>query len=541
MTRCDIFRFVPSKKASTFGANQGYGLLETPQNNNLSTLKKAVMSGVTSFIIELDRPNGVYYGGEVVRGKVKLVTSKDIKTRGVRVRFQGLGYMHFHTGSGDNRSDYYGTKIFEEHRFTMFGNYYNTTILDNAGADAYFGAASGDGIMYIPCNENENLNLIVRVMDYDFGKKDDLLGEIVLDANSLISSGVATSFPLTRRGGSEKGEVTLSAKIMPMNAVFPASNSGNAPYSAFGHAQGRTYNAVCQLRTHQATGLRKADFIGKNDVYVQAYRAPDNVNRSKALPEPDRTTVLPAGTLEFPFAFPVRADAPGSAELGVEDASFIRYSLYANIDIAWWRDPSVRRMLTVLPTRPLPSPALLRAIEYKCNDPMRLSSCCLLPCFSVGTTTIDAKLGRQAFAPGEKLDFHLNASNNTSTVLEVKVILLCKILLQEHHHQRGRSTHCEITHTLHSVLLEPHQALQIGYGYANGSDPNPAAASASSPLNNDKSKSTPLVLPNVCPSFNGASGLATAVKEPVTFAYIVQFKVSTPGCCGTSRSVTFPV
>jgi len=158
----------------------------------------------------------------------------------------------------------------------------------------------------------------------------------------------------------------------------------------------------------------------------------------------------------------------------------------------------------------------------------------------VGTTTIDAKLGRQAFAPGEKLDFYLNASNNTSTVLEVKVILLCKILLQEHY-QRGRSTHCEITHTLHSVLLEPHQALQIGYGSANGSDPNPAAVSVSSPLNNDKSKSTPLVLPNVCPSFNGASGLATAVKEPVTFAYIVQFKVSTPGCCGTSRSVTFPV
>eukprot|EP01032_Pedospumella_encystans_P020848 gene20848-23676_t len=303
---------------------------------------------VTSFTIELDRPNGVYYGGEVVRGKVRLVTSADMKTRGVRVRFQGIGHMHFHTGSGKKRHDYY--------------------------------AAGGDGIMYIPCNENENLNLIVRVMDYDFGKKDDLLGEILLDANKLVSSGEASSFRLTRRGCSEKGEVTLSAKIMPMNALFPGSR----------HTQGHAYNAVCQLRTHQATGLRKADFIGKNDVYVQAYRAPENVNRSKALPEPDLTTVLPAGVLEFPFAFPVRADAPGSAELGVGDASFIRYSLYANIDVAWWLDPSVRHVITILPSRPLPSPALLRAIEYKCLQPMRLSSCCLLPCFSVGNTTIDA-------------------------------------------------------------------------------------------------------------------------------------------------------
>ena len=485
---------------------------------------------VTSFTIELDRPNGVYYGGEVVRGRVKLVTSADMKTRGVRVRFQGIGHMHFHTGSGKKRHDYYGTKVFEEHRYTMFGNYYNTTILDNAGADAHFGAAGGDGIMYIPCNENEKLNLIVRVMDYDFGKKDDLLGEILLDANKLISSGEASSFRLTRRGGSEKGEVTLSAKIMPMNALFPGSR----------HTQGHAYNAVCQLRTHQATGLRKADFIGKNDVYVQAYRAPENVNRSKALPEPDVTAVLPAGTLEFPFAFPVRADAPGSAELGVGDASFIRYSLYANIDVAWWRDPSVRHVITILSSRPLPSPALLRAIEYKCLQPMRLSSCCLLPCFSVGSTTIDAKLGRQAFAPGEKLDFHLHVSNNTSAALELNVVLSCTVLLQQHH-KYGRDATYELTYDLYCATIQSHDELQSGYGSANNANANPAAVSASSPLNNSKSTATAIQVPTVYPSFNGATGLATAVREPVTFAYSVVFTVSTPGTCGTSRSVSFPV
>lgn len=385
---------------------------------------KADMS-VSSFEIDLERASGVYYAGEVVRGTVKLVTTKDIKTRGVRVRYQGLGHMHFHTGSGDNRNDYDGLKVYEEQRYTMFGNYFNTSILYEAGEDANFGSASGDGTMYIPCNENDRLEMIVRVMDFDFGKKDDLLGEIVLNVTDLAAKGNTETFSLQRKGKPEKGNVTLSAKIFPMHALFPAS-----PSNAQGPVSG--YSAICELRAHRATGLRKADFIGKNDVYVQAYRVPNStVDQNKVLPEPDRTTTLPAGTLVFPFAFPIRVDAPGSAEMRVCDWAFIRYNLYANIDIAWWKDPSVKRTITVIASRPLPPPKLLYPIEYKCLEPVLMSTCCCFPwCTRVGSVTLDARLGRQVFASGERLDFSALLHNSTSQQLTVSVEVVCRVFMQ---------------------------------------------------------------------------------------------------------------
>lgn len=159
------------------------------------------MSGVASFEIKIDRSNRIYNGGELVRGKVKLVTTKDIQTRSIRIRFQGIGFMYFCTGSGSHRSDHYGSKVYQEHRHTIFGNYYRTSVIDHhGGADAYYGGADGDGIMYIPCNENENLNLIIRVMHCG----NFTLGETVIDACKLFSSGKEVSFPLTRNGAPEK-------------------------------------------------------------------------------------------------------------------------------------------------------------------------------------------------------------------------------------------------------------------------------------------------------------------------------------------------
>jgi len=52
--------------------------------------------------------------------------------------------------------------------------------LDNAGENAFFNKVHGNGVMYIPCSapEENAFSLIVHVMDYDFGKSDDLLGEV---------------------------------------------------------------------------------------------------------------------------------------------------------------------------------------------------------------------------------------------------------------------------------------------------------------------------------------------------------------------------
>jgi hypothetical protein len=278
---------------------------------------------VSKLEIQLERASGVYYAGEVVRGTVALETSgsKEVTCRGFRVRLQGRARVHWHTGSGDNRHDYDGSTLFQSQRHTLAGNFHRTALLDEAGEDADFEIVPYSGVMRIPCqgHEEQNLKLIVRVMDYDFGKRDDLLGEIVLDVPSLAQARQQQSFPLTRKGKPEKGEVTLSAKWLPFDAVFPTA-------SRSGERVSMTQSMVLELTVHKATGLRKADWVGKNDVYCQVYRIPNGttLNLSKALPVPSKEMKLPAGRTVYPFAFALRSDAPGSAELNVWDYAHVR-------------------------------------------------------------------------------------------------------------------------------------------------------------------------------------------------------------------------
>eukprot|EP00980_Cylindrotheca_fusiformis_P015099 scaffold4166_cov95-Cylindrotheca_fusiformis.AAC.1 len=221
---------------------------------------------MTSFAIELERQNGIYYAGEVVRGTVKLRCGSAVKCRSVSVQFNGQAKIHWHTGSGDDRSDYDGNTLFEDQRYTIRGNFYKTGLLDNAGENAYFDKIHNLGVIQIPCSsqETQQLQLIVRVMDYDWGRKDDLLGEVLLDVPALAKSGEKQSFPLTREGRSEKGEATMSAKYMPYDALFPTTSQSGTKISGDIH---QDYCLI--LHIHQATGLRKADWAGKNDVYVQ--------------------------------------------------------------------------------------------------------------------------------------------------------------------------------------------------------------------------------------------------------------------------------
>ena len=53
---------------------------------------------VSSMDITLERPSGVYYAGEVVRGTVTLVTTDVVDCRGFFCRFRGRARAHWHTG-----------------------------------------------------------------------------------------------------------------------------------------------------------------------------------------------------------------------------------------------------------------------------------------------------------------------------------------------------------------------------------------------------------------------------------------------------------
>ncbi|CAJ1947151.1 unnamed protein product [Cylindrotheca closterium] len=359
---------------------------------------------MTKISIDLERDNGIYYAGEVVRGTVKLTCKSSVKCRAFNIQLKGQARVHWHTGSGDNRTDYSGSTMFQDQRFTVQGNFFKTGVFDEAGEDAFFDMIHNLGVLQIPCssNETQNMQIIVRAMDYDWGKKDDLLGEILLDVAALAQSGEKRSFPLMRNGKPGKGEMTLSAKFLPYEAIFPMRTSAGIAISR------DVQDEYCLvLKAHQATGLRKADMFGRNDVYIQAYRPEDakstEIKAGKKLPGPQKKITIPAGTeITAPFAFTLRHDAPPSAELRMGDYSYIRYKVRAYIDLANWKDPFAKRTITVIPNRPIPMPLLIQPHVASVGPAPLYSSCC--KCGKSGVATVKFETSRIAYAPGETVN-----------------------------------------------------------------------------------------------------------------------------------------
>lgn len=94
---------------------------------------------VSAIAINVERDNGVYYAGEVVRGTVTLETT-GVLCRGVHVRLRGRAQVRWTTGTvtTHNRRRFWGSTLFQSQRHTLVGNYYQTALLNEAGADAEF-------------------------------------------------------------------------------------------------------------------------------------------------------------------------------------------------------------------------------------------------------------------------------------------------------------------------------------------------------------------------------------------------------------------
>ena len=163
----------------------------------------SALSKVSKYDINLERDT--YWLGEVVRGTLSLATNEPIECRAVKLEFSGKSYIHWHHGSGDDRRDFWGKKTHFSFRQTCWGNFYKTMLKDGCGENCVYGETAGDGDLSIPLNTAAQplgtFKVVVRAMDYDWGKKDDLLGEILLDPMQLLQSpGQAMCFPLTRKG-----------------------------------------------------------------------------------------------------------------------------------------------------------------------------------------------------------------------------------------------------------------------------------------------------------------------------------------------------
>ena len=443
----------------------------------------SVFKSVREYRIDLDKEGATYYPGEEVTGKLVLETSDAIKCRGIRVRLEGFGACHWHHGSGDKRKDFSGSKKYVSKRVTVFGNFYRTQLLDEAGENAYFDAATGGGDMPFEARGDETL--AVRVMDYDWGKRDDMLGECTVRlADLLARGGEAVSFPLFRKGGGGRGEVTLSA----------------APSAA----------GITVLRCHQATGLKQGDWFGKNDVYVQCYEVGATSNASEAaLPEPDKHVELPADRHEYAFSFSIPdVDLPSSADGPMPhvnaDAAHVRYSLYSNVDIKMRMDPSTRLPITVVAKPRLPPPAAYAPVQRADRPPQEMYACdCCVACglgCPQGTAQFQAAISHTAPCVGDVVHVSAVATNNTQGNAKFHVDLVTLVTLRTRGSQRATYERKPVS--LGSVDVP------AGSTAAFGTPEVPRA----------------LEIPSLPPPFAGDA------YEPVTWTYAFRLYLKVEGC-----------
>jgi hypothetical protein len=409
----------------------------------------------------------------------------------------GEAHIHWHTGSGDDRTDYDGKKNFLWHERTLMGNFYRTAILHEGGADVEFGGSVGDGTMHIPCKANEGtkgsgpMRLIVRVCDYDWGKRDDNIGEVIINAKELASNPNAMTFDLTRNGKPEKGTVTLAAQFVPNSAIM--------------HKEGRSSNGyepasseTLVIKALKASSLRKADWVGQNDVYVQIWRAPDNFPSpppvGKKLPLPDQKIQLPQGDTQFNFAFPTRADSPGSVVVRAGDYAYIAYYIRAEIDKKGWKNPSLKLPIVILPSRPVPMRQLLCPVLKELSPlPIHKMKFCCFSCGKAGDISIKLAVSRSAFAPGENIDLTGSKVVNDSTIgITVMVVLRQSIKLSTTGKFEVNRCEADKFYLAETTIL-------------------PQSTFFLDDLNAS--------VPAVPPSFFGANGLSSARREPLMFTY----------------------
>lgn len=103
------------------------------------------------------------------------------------------------------------------------------------------------------------MRLIVRVCDYDWGKKDNNIGEVVIDAKELAMYGDAKTYNLTRNMKPEEGTITLVGSFVPTSALTPGKNS------TCSYVDQVQSSETLVLKVLRANGLRKVDWFVNND------------------------------------------------------------------------------------------------------------------------------------------------------------------------------------------------------------------------------------------------------------------------------------
>ena len=224
---------------------------------------------------------------------------------------------------------------------------------------------------------------------------------------------------------------------------------------------------------------------------------------------PNKKVILPNGSTQFKFAFPTRADSPGSAVLNTGDYAvdyaYVGYYILAKIEKKYLQSPTMKAPIVILPLRPVPMPALLApAIDQIGPLTMYKSMVFCFPFGEVpsgeaGNVEIKLSLPRRAFAPGEKIDLiGSKVINNCTIPVEARIVIRQIIMLST---TSGLSTE-ECTHRIEvdSTFVEPQASSQL--------------------------ESFNITIPALPPSFFGARGLLARNKDvqPLTFSYALSLQ-----------------
>lgn len=98
----------------------------------------------------------------------------------------------------------------------------------------------------------------------------------------------------------------------------------------------------------------------------------------------------------------------------------------ANVDKAFWRDPSRKRVITVLPNRPVPLPALLQGpVQRSIPDQILYGTeCCGCKCNKLGLVSVRFQVDRQSYAAGEPIRMSGNIeSTRMQQPLSIAIVL----------------------------------------------------------------------------------------------------------------------
>ena len=501
-----------------------------------------------SFHINLPKPT--YYAGETISGgTVTLETTKDIKCRCVKFRIVGEGFSFFwYTNPeklGEKEGDRQEVQVTHRVQYfrethTLWGRFHRTEEIDGGGKNVIFGSpySPNEGVLLIPC-EDQEAPLICRVMDEDWGKKDDTLGEIVIKSPSTLvddctAAGGKITLDLRHKGKEGKGTVTLSATW--------AATSDGVP--------------KLRIQVFSALGLRSAEMFGKNDVYVQIYPAADmKWNEAKALPEPPKSAILPEGKYTFDLPDLKLPDKlPGTFEISqprrwsskAYTHGHVRYYLEASIDIAWNFDPFVRIPFSVSSRLPssLIAGSVPSSVPQKETYPVAPCCGCALSCCSpTGVVGMDATLSRNGGAPGEWLVLSGSLTNGTAQelVLEVKLTRTTLLSVEPPSYMR-KTLHRKVWHTWTCTTL-PLSAKEAG------AEPAPTQVFV------------PFEIPTVPASYHGgmlkddeweakikeigmakqaSAGMFASNKDPVVWWYDITVSFGVAGGDGNTLKVTHP-